>query len=64
MGLIGLLFAALILVFLFFFFNPFQNENSSTPVETKKIETQAEETINSALQKSKLEQNQIKDLPE
>lgn len=65
MGLVGLLIAAAVVIsiFVFFYFSNFSSP--ITPQDPKKISTEAQDTVNLQTEKSKLEQEQIKniDLP-
>ena len=66
MGLLGLLIGAILLI-LFFVYFYFSNSPTTiiTPKESGRIQTQAQDAINSEMEKNKLEQNQIEniDLP-
>lgn len=64
MGLLGLLIAVLLII-LFFIFTNFSFHSPITPQDSKKILNGAQDAMDSTLERSKLEQNQIKniDLP-
>lgn len=62
MGLFGFLIAVLVII-LFFVFSRFSNSPSAiTPKDSKNIQTQARDAVNSEMEKKKLEQNQIKNI--
>lgn len=62
MGLIGLLIAA-VLIILFFIFSSFSNSPSViTPKDYKNLQNEAQEVMDSTTEKSKLEQDQIKNI--
>lgn len=66
MGLLGLLIAVVIII-LFFIFSNFSNSTTSTftPKDSKKLENKAQEVMDLTEEKTKAQQNQIKnmDLP-
>lgn len=62
MGLIGLLIAT-ILIILFFIYSYSSNSSSIiTPKDSKNLQTGAQDAVNSEAEKSKIEQNQIKNI--
>lgn len=65
MGLIALLIGVVILIFILVFFYLSNSPSSITPEKSEKIQTHAQDAVNSEEQKNKIEQEQIKniDLP-
>lgn len=62
MGLLGLLIAAIIIV-LFFVYSNFSNSSSIiSPENSKNIQTEAQDAVNSEAEKSKIEQDRIKNI--
>lgn len=62
MGLIGLLIAAVLIILFFIFSSSSSSPTSITPKDAQKIQTGAQDAVNSAEQKSGIEQNQIKNI--
>lgn len=62
MGLIGVLIAVVVLI-LIFVFTYFSNSPSSlNPEKSEKIQTEAQEVMDSTTERAKLEQDQIKNI--
>lgn len=62
MGLIGLLIATLILILIFTFSYLSNSPSSLTPEKSEKIQTGAQDAVDSEAEKAKLQQNRLKNL--
>lgn len=62
MGLIGLLIVAVIIALIFTFTYYSNSQSTITPQNPKQIESNAQSAVNAALEKSKQEQTQAKEL--
>lgn len=62
MGLIGVLIAVVALIIIFAFSYLSNSPPSITPEKSEKIQTEAQEVMDSAAEKSKQEQDQIKNI--
>lgn len=62
MGLIGILIAVIVLIIIFTFSYLSNSPTTITPEKSEKIQTEAQEVMDSTVERNKLEQNQIKNI--
>lgn len=62
MGLVGIIIAVIIVIIIFFFSYLSNSPSTLTPEKSEKIQTEAQEVMDSTVKRNTLEQNQIKNI--